>query len=333
MEQQKEKTLSGRDLHLEDFSTKKSANITSKPYGEALYAAAQTNKDILALSADLTAATETDLVRNHLPEQFVMCGIAEANMIGVAAGLARSGFIPFIHSFGVFLTRRAFDQIAMQIAYPKLNIKLAGFMPGVDSLLGVSHQAIDDIALMRVMPNMIIVEPCDPLQYRSAVDEALGYDGPVYLRLNRNCPSLPDGYRINALKIGKFDCLKSGTDAAIFASGLCVQEAIEASQNLASEGLSVAVVNAACLKPVDIDMIKEMAERTSCIVTAENHSIIGGLGSAVSEILAESGMSVSFGRVGLKDCFAEGGSRNYLFDKYGLSAHHIAQAVRALKQN
>ena len=333
MKKQKDKAISSADLHLEDFSTKKGEGVTTKPYGEALYAAAKKDKNITILCADLTAATETDIVRDYIPEQFIMCGIAEANMVGVAAGLARSGLIPFIHSFSVFLTRRSFDQIAMQIAYPNLNVKLIGFMPGIDSLLGISHQATDDIALMRALPNMTIIEPCDPSEYSSAVNAALNCDGPVYLRLNKNCPKVPARYSLSMVERGKFDLIKSGTDAAIFASGLCVQEAIEAAEKLENDGLSVAVINAASIKPLDIQMIKEMAARTHCIITAENHSIIGGLGSAVSEVLAEAGLAVRFKRIGLKDCFAEGGSRDYLFNKYELGARHIMQAVRALKRD
>jgi transketolase len=332
MKKQKGPVISNIDLHLEDFSTKKGNSVLPKPYGEALYAEAKKSKNISVLCADLTAATETDIVRDYLPDQFIMCGIAEANMIGVAAGLARSGLIPFVHSFSVFLTRRCFDQIAMQIAYPNLNVKLIGFMPGIDSLLGVSHQATDDVALMRALPNMTIIEPCDPTEYSSAVTLALNCDGPVYLRLNKNCPSVPTKYALSTVERGKFGLIKSGTDAAIFASGLCVQEAIEAAENLEHDGLSVAVVNASSIKPLDIQMIKEMAARTHCIITAENHSIIGGLGSAISEVLAETGLHVKFKRIGLNDCFAEGGSRDYLFDKYGLGARHIMQAVHALKR-
>ncbi len=323
--------ISAQELHLEDFSTKSTPAAAARPYGDALYHAARKNENILVLSADLTAATETDVIRDNLPEQFIMCGIAEANMVGVSAGLARCGFIPFIHSFSVFLTRRSFDQIAMQIAYPNLNVKLVGFMPGIDSLLGVSHQATDDIALMRSLPNMTIIEPGDSSQYSSAVAAAIDFDGPVYLRLNRNSPHVPGERDIQPVDRGRFHCLRPGTDAAVFASGLCVEQALRAAESLAGEGYNVAVINSVSFKPVDTEMIEKMAQQTGCIITAENHSIIGGLGSAVSEVLAEAGLAVNFRRIGVRDCFAEGGSRDYLFDKYGLSAQHIAQAVREMK--
>jgi transketolase len=316
-------------LHLDDFSVKQQPNQQTVPkyYGEALLAAARVDSSILALTADLTAPTETDLVRDHLPDQFVMAGIAEANMVGVGAGLARAGFIPFVHSFSVFLSRRSFDQIAMQVAYPKTNVKLVGFMPGIDSLLGVSHQAIDDIALMRALPNMTILEPANPADYEDAVAAALAHEGPVYLRLYRaTAPATPLG--VPPLQAGKARCLHKGNDAAIFATGLMVEQALHAAENLKAQSINASVIDCASIKPLDVEGILHVISQSKIIVTAENHTIIGGLGSAIAEIMASNNIARPFFRIGVQDCFAEGGSRSFLFGKYGLSAKDIATAVK-----
>lgn len=321
------------DLHLDDFSTRKTTGSqpAAKYYGEALLAAARANPAIIALSGDLTPATETDLIRDALPEQFIMAGIAEANMVGVAAGLARAGMMPFVHSFSVFLSRRSFDQIAMQVAYPRTNVKLIGFMPGIDSLLGVSHQAIDDLALMRALPNMTVIEPAGPAEYSAAVAATIAHEGPVYLRLYRSTSKIEetDGPP-PALKIGHMHEIRQGKDVAIIACGLMVERALQAAAALAAEDISAAVLNAASIKPFDRQSVIALANRFKGIITAENHTIIGGLGSAVAEVLAETGSSCTLRRVGLDDCFAEGGSRDYLFRKYGLDAEHICTAARNL---
>ena len=316
--------------HLDDFSVKEHASIKPVPkyYGEALLSAARQNSSILALSADLTAPTETDLIRDHLPKQFIMAGIAEANMVGVGAGLARTGFIPFVHSFAVFLSRRSFDQIAMQVAYPKTNVKLVGFMPGIDSLLGVSHQAIDDIALMRALPNMTVLEPAGPKDYKDAVSAALDHHGPVYLRLyraNSDVSNMPDSPPFG---IGKIRQLSVGNDAVIFATGLMVEIALQASKILENDSISVAVVDCASIKPLDVEGILSVISESKIIVTAENHSIVGGLGSAIAEVIASNNIARPFFRVGVQDCFAEGGSRDFLFQKYGLTANDIITKIK-----
>jgi len=325
-----DRPLKSDTLHLDDFSVKQQPNHQTVPkyYGEALLTAARADTSILALTADLTAPTETDLVRDHLPDQFIMAGIAEANMVGVGAGLARAGFIPFVHSFSVFLSRRSFDQIAMQIAYPKTNVKLVGFMPGIDSLLGVSHQAIDDIALMRALPNMTILEPAGPADYEDAVAAALAHEGPVYLRLYRaTAPATPlDG--VSPLQTGKIRCLRHGNDAAIFATGLMVEQALLAAEDLKAQSINASVIDCASIKPLDVESILEVISQSKIIVTAENHTVIGGLGSAIAEIMASNNIARPFFRIGVQDCFAEGGSRSFLFGKYGLSAKDIAAAIK-----
>ena len=324
------KSNQSKARHLDDFTSKqqKSESPIPKYYGEALLSAARTDSSILALSADLTAPTETDLIRDNLPEQFIMAGIAEANMVGVGAGLARAGFTPFLHSFAVFLTRRSFDQIAMQIAYPKTNVKLVGFMPGIDSLLGVSHQAIDDMALMRALPNMVVLEPASPSDYQDAVEEALAHHGPVYLRLYRANTHSSNPTDAPSWKIGKIRKLSTGSDAVIFATGLMVEIALQASEELKNHSINTTVIDCASIKPLDTDGILREILKSKVVLTAENHSIIGGLGSAISEIIATKNIARPFFRVGVQGCFAEGGRRDFLFRKYGLTASDIAKKIK-----
>ena len=313
------------DLTVSDFITRGKAPVP-RLYGEALVRAAIDDPRIVCLCADLPGSTETDLFRDRLPDRFFDAGIAEANMIGMAAGMARCGDIPFVHSFGVFVSRRCFDQIANQLAYPRLPVKIAGFLPGLTTMLGVSHQAIDDVAMLRALPNMTIIEPAGPEQLAGAVAAALAVDGPVYLRLKRpedfvaNLTSRP----IPTDEPGEL--LRDGSDGTIFASGILVDEALKASLLLAQQDRSVAVVAVTRLKPLDAGFVLRHCKPGSVIVTAENHSTIGGLGSAVAEILLEAGVSAGFARVGVKDTFAEGGSTPYLQAKYGLLAADIVAA-------
>jgi transketolase len=245
-------------------------------------------------------------------------------MVGVAGGMARAGDIPFAHSFCVFITRRVYDQVAMQAAYPKLPVKLVGFIPGLATELGVSHQAIDDIALMRALPNMAVIEPSGPEQIAAAVDAVLSYDGPVYLRLSIARAKPDETVPLAPLELGKGRLVREGSDVAILACGIMVAEALAAADLLAEQGLSATVANMASLKPLDTDLVERLAREHPVLVTAENHSVIGGLGSAVAETLALAGLAPRFAMVGVRDVFAEGGSTRYLMEKYGLSARHIA---------
>lgn len=304
--------------------------LSARSYGRALLTEAKADERIVCLGADLTQPTETYLFRDQIPERYFMLGIQEANMVGVAAGMARTGQIAFAHSFCVFITRRVYDQIAMQAAYPKLPVKLVGFIPGLATSLGVSHQAIDDVALMRALPNMAVIEPAGPEQIAAAVRATLDYDGPVYLRMviagGRPDESVP----LMPLELGKGLVLTEGADVAIAASGMMVKEALAAAALLADKGLSATVVNFATLKPFDRDMAVDLARRHRVLVTAENHSVIGGLGSAVAEALALAGVTTRFGMIGVQDTFAEGGTTSYLFERYGLSAQHIADKAMEL---
>ncbi len=299
-----------------------------RSYGDALVAAARQDPRIVCLSADLTPPTETDLFRDTFPKRYHNVGIAEANMVGLAGGMARSGEIPFVHSFCAFVTKRCFDQISMQAAYPNLPVKFVGFLPGVATNLGVSHQAIEDVALMRTVPNMMVLEPSGPAHHAAAVQLALQHPGPVYLRMKR--PEAPPQRPIiqQPLEFGKGILLRKGGDLTIIAAGLEVAEAVAAAETLSGEGIEASVVDMAAIKPLDADLVLERARATGAMVTAENHSIIGGLGSAVAETLVEAGMGLPFMRVGVMDRFCEGGTTAYLIGKYGLDGTAIAEACR-----
>lgn len=321
--------VDAESLLVKDFNARGAAAASAtKHYGEALLEAARQDPRIVCLTADLTLPTETDLFRDALPDRFLQVGIAEANMIGIAGGMARSGDIPFAHSFCVFATRRCYDQIAMQIAYPNLNAKVVGVIPGLSTLLGVSHQAIDDIALMRALPNMTVIEPSGPGQVRQAVAAIARHPGPVYLRMKRadgteqDQPSLDDSFQI-----GKARILREGKDGLLLGCGMMVPVILEAADILAASGLAVTVVDVSTIKPLDPE-IAEIAARSPIVVTAENHSVIGGLGSAVAELLMEAGVARPFARVGVQDVFAEGGTTPFLFDRYGLSAKAVVAAFQ-----
>lgn len=307
-------------------------NRTHRPiyrhYGEALVEAARRDARIVCLTADLTAPTETDLFRDEIPERFYNPGIAEANMIGLAGGMARCGDIPFVHSFCAFATKRCCDQITMQAAYPNLPVKIVGFLPGLSTILGVSHQAIEDLAIMRGMPNMMVLEPSGAEYFAAAVKLALAHEGPVYLRLKRPETAMEKPLDAKPLEMGKGIVARDGGDATIIASGLCVGEALTAADLLRQEGIAAGVIDMPSIKPIDATLILEHATKSGAVVTAENHSIIGGLGSAVSETLCDAGVGVPFCRVGVKDIFAEGGTTPFLFEKYGLDGNAIAAAAR-----
>lgn len=301
-------------------------------YGETLLALAQERHDIVCLGADLSFSTETDLFRDTLPERFFNAGIAEANLIGVAGGLARSGLQAWVHSFCVFATRRCYDQVAMQVAYPRNDVKIVGFLPGLSTILGVSHQAIDDVALMRALPNMTVIEPSGPAQVPAAVRAAAAHRGPVYLRMTRATAALPAGTPWEPLEIGTIQALQDGRDALLLASGLTVEPARQAAARLREKGLQVGVANVHTLKPFDAAFVRDAARAHRLLVTVENHSIIGGLGSAVAEVLAEAGTGARLLRLGVTDRFAEGASMAYLFERHGLDAAGIAQAVQTALQ-
>ena len=294
-----------------------------KPYGQALLALAEADPRIVCLSGDLTRQCEVDLFRDALPERFFNAGMAEANMMGVAGGLARRGHIPFVHTFGVFATRRAYDQVAMAIAYPNLPVRIVGFMPGLSSPGGPSHQAIDDVALMRALPNMTVIDVADAIETEQAVPAIVDHPGPVYLRLKRGeIPVLFD--ETHDFRLDRAQIIQPGADVALLASGMMLSVAISAATALAEHDVSAAVVNVPVLKPLDAATVRTVCAGVRAVTTVENHSIVGGLGSAVAETLAEAGLGRPLRRIGVPDTFAEGAqTAAFLFERYGLSTRAV----------
>ena len=300
--------------------------IALKPYGIALLELAKTNPNIFCLGADLTRQTETDLIRDELPDRFINVGMAEANMVGIAGGMARAGKIVFINIYGVFTTRRCYDQIAMAVAYPNLNVKIVGFMPGISSPGGPSHQAIDDIALMRALPNMTVVDLADAEEITQAVTAVAEHQGPVYLRLKRGeIPIIFD--KNHQFSLHKAHHLIEGSDGCVIASGMMVPAAISAVKTLSEVGLHLSFVNCPVIKPLDKETILSAIGTKKFVMTVENHSVIGGLGSAVAEAMAEKGLGVPLIRLGLQDTFAESGSREFLFEKYQLGVQKLIDSA------
>lgn len=304
---------------------------TRDAYGKTLVELGESDKKIIVLDADLAAATKTGMFKKAHPEKFVDCGIAEGNMMGVAAGLATAGYTVFASSFAMFAAGRAFEQVRNSIGYPHLNVKIgathAGISVGED---GASHQCCEDIGLMRTIPGMVILNPADDIEARACVLAAAEHDGPVYMRFGRL--AVPRVFDENyKFQIGKGAVLKDGTDVTIIATGLMVNEALMAAEKLADEGISARVVNMATIKPIDRDIIVDSAKKTGVIVTAEEHNIIGGLGSAVAEVVCET-VPVPVLRVGVNDVFGKSGPAVQLLHEFGLDADNIAaKAKEAIK--
>jgi len=298
-----------------------------KPYGSALVDVALRREQVVCLSGDLTRQCEVDLFAARIPDRFIDCGMAEANMMSLAGALARAGHIPFVHSFGVFATRRAFDQVVNSIAYPGLPVRIVGFMPGVSSPGGPSHQAIEDMAIMRAVPGMTVIDVADATETGQAVRRIVDVPGPVYLRLKRG--EIPVVFEADhEFSLQAAQVLARGDMVAVIACGMMVPAALAAAEALRAAGVSAAVVNAPVVKPLDTRTILEVAAGARAVVTAENHSVIGGLGSAVAETLATAGLGRPLRRVGLADTFAEGArTAPHLFRKYGLTAGDVAAAA------
>jgi transketolase len=298
-----------------------------KPYGQSLVALAKARPDIVCLTGDLTRQCEIDLFAEALPERFIHAGMAEANMMGIAGALARDGFIPFVHTFGVFATRRPLDQIINAIAFPRLKVRIMGFMPGVSSPGGPSHQAIDDVALMRALPGMTVVDVADAVEARQVAAAIVDVDGPVYVRLKRGEIPVIFGDD-HQLRLDRAQVLTRGDDVALFASGMMLASALAAAKLLENHGVSVSVVNVPVIKPLDVATIVTLAATARVVISAENHTVTGGLGSAIAEALAEAGLGCPLRRIGLRDTFAEGSRTGpYLFNKYGLSTQAVVEAA------
>lgn len=299
---------------------------TRDAYGKALVQLGEINKNIIVLDADLSKSTKTADFAKAFPERFFNMGIAEQNLIGFSAGLAAAGKVPFASTFAVFATGRAFEQIRNSVAYPKLNVKIAATHAGISvGEDGASHQAVEDLSLMRGLPNMTVLVPADAQETLQVINAAAAYNGPVYIRMGRLAvPVLyDDNYNF---EIGKANVITEGKDVAIIANGLMLAEALKATEELNSRGIEATVVNCASLKPFDEDTIIKVARLTGAVVTAEEHSIIGGLGSAVAEVLGEN-CPVPLVRVGIKDTFGESGRPEELLVKYGLTSQEIIKAV------
>lgn len=301
---------------------------TRDSYGETIARLGDENENIIVLDADLAKATKTEMFKKAHPERFIDCGIAEQNMMGVAAGLASTGKTVFASSFAMFAAGRAFEVIRNSIAYPRLNVKIgashAGISVGED---GATHQCCEDIALMRSIPGMIIINPADAVETEAAVAAAAEINGPVYMRFGRLAVPVFNDPETYKFEIGKGITLKNGTDVTIIATGLMVNEAIEAEKILSAEGISARIINMHTIKPIDKELIEKAARETGVIVTAEEHNIIGGLGSAVCETVSEL-CPVPVVRVGVEDTFGCSGPALQLLKMFGLSAENIADKAK-----
>ncbi len=283
---------------------------------------------MLVLSADLTSSTEIDLFRNAYPDRFLSMGIAEQNMLSFAAGLAREGFIPFVHTFAVFIYRRAYDQIAMSVSYPNLPVRMIGFLPGVTTPGGATHQAIEDVAIMRALPNMTVLECGDATEVETVLDVVEKINGPVYVRMLRGeIPRLFDG----PMELGKARVISEGNDITVLTSGIMTEEAMRAVQALRKRGVSIQHMHISTLKPFDDKSVMDaIAHSRHGVITMENHTIVGGLGSIIAEQMAESGIAKKLFRIGLRDTYAHGASKQYLLKKYGMDAMALIRAVEAM---
>lgn len=302
---------------------------TRDAYGEALKELGNINKDVVVLDADLSGSTKTSVFKKSFPERFFNVGIAEQNLIGTAAGLATTGKIPFASTFAMFATGRAFEIIRNSVCYPKLNVKIAathaGLTVGED---GATHQALEDLSIMRTLPNMIVLNPADAVEAKQCIFKAAEHNGPVYIRLGRSkVPVIFDeNYKF---EIGKGVELKEGNDVTIIATGVMVEKALLAHEELLKEGIKARVINMASIKPIDEEIIIKAAEETKGIVTVEEHSIIGGLGSAVSEVVVEN-YPTHVVRIGTEDTFGQSGDGDELLEKYGLNIKNIVAKAKEI---
>lgn len=302
---------------------------TRVSYGEALVELGAEHDDFVVLDADLAAATQTGRFKAAYPDRFFDAGIAECNLMGLAAGIAATGRTAFASSFAMFAAGRAYEQVRNSIGYPHLNVKIgathAGISVGED---GATHQCLEDIALMRVIPGMTVVVPSDDVEARAAVRAAYELDGPVYMRFARLASPVINDSDTYKFEMGKGIVMREGTDVTIVACGLMVSEALDAAEALASEGISAEVINMHTVKPIDADLIVKSATKTGHVVTVEEHSVIGGLGSAVADVLCEQAPTPLV-KIGVQDVFGESGPGAELLHVYGLDAAHIAETVRA----
>lgn len=302
---------------------------TRESYGNALVELGKEHEDLVVLDADLAAATKTGIFKKAFPDRHIDCGIAEANMVGIGAGLAAAGMVPFVSSFAMFAAGRAFEQVRNSVGYPHLNVKIgathAGISVGED---GATHQCNEDIALMRTIPGMVVISPADDVEAKAAVRAAYEYDGPVYLRFGRLAAPVIFDEETYKFEIGKGQVVTEGTDVTIIATGLMVGNSMEAAEMLAEKGISAKVINMATIKPLDEELVIAAAKETGKVVTVEEHSVIGGLGSAVCDVLSEKCPTPVL-KVGVNDVFGHSGPALDLIAEFGLDAKGIAEKVEA----
>lgn len=305
---------------------------TRDSYGNALVELGKEYEDLVVLDADLAAATKTGVFKKEFPDRHIDCGIAENNMVGVAAGMATCGKVPFLSTFAMFAAGRSFEQVRNSVGYPHLNVKIgathAGISVGED---GATHQCNEDIALMRTIPGMIVINPCDDVEAKAAVKAAYQHNGPVYLRFGRLAVPVIHSENYH-FEIGKGEVVKEGKDVAIIATGLCVSEALQAADMLMTKGIDAKVINIHTIKPLDKDLIIETAKEVKHLFTVEEHSVIGGLGSAVAETLCEA-CPRQLTKIGIEDVYGESGPAVELLHKYGLDAEGIMERVMKVVLN
>ena len=303
---------------------------TRQAYGEALIELVEKNDKVVVLDGDLANATQTCKVAKAHPEKFYNFGIAEANMVDAAAGMSTMGLVPFCSTFAMFAAGRAYEQIRNSVAYPHFNVKIcathAGVSVGED---GGSHQCIEDLALMRVIPGMTVICPADANETRAALDAITEFNGPVYMRLSRMATPVFEGSLAKPFSLGKANILRDGNDAVVFATGVMVSEALQAAALLSAEGIEITVVNIHTIKPIDAECVTKYAEKCGRVITAEEHSVIGGLGDAVADVLMGK-VNCKFHKIGVNDRFGQSGKAEQLMEEYGLTAAHIADAVKTI---
>lgn len=304
--------------------------MVTRPYVKNFIDWAADRPEVVVLSADLTNSCEVGDWRNTYPDRFISAGMAEQNMLGVAGGLAREGFVPFIHTFAIFIYRRAYDQLAMSVAYPNLKVRMIGFLPGIVTPGGVTHQAIDDVAILRATPNMTIVETGDATEVETVLDAIEDIDGPVYVRMLRG--EMPRLFPIDEpMVVGQSRLLSEGDEVTVLTAGITTEEAMRATGALRSAGVSITHVHVSTHKPFGDEIIESAIRGASKgVITLENHTVIGGLGSAVAEFIADRGLGQRLIRMGLDDVYSHGASRPYLMAKHGLDAGALVARIEEL---
>lgn len=302
----------------------------ANPHSKNMVEYGKKRPNVLVLSGDLTGSTEITEFKKQLPNQFVSMGMAEQNMLSWAGGLAREGFVPFLHTFAVFLYRRPYDQLSMSVAYPNLKVRLLGFLPGIMTPGGVTHQAIEDIAVLRSVPNMTILETADATEVETILDATDEINGPVYIRMLRgNLPRLfpkDEPFKVNCARK-----LSDGDDLTVISSGICTEEAMKAVQLLSEEGLKIKHLHISTLKPFTDEKVLEALRESKEVITIENHTIIGGLGTAVSDMITENGLGVKLYKLGINDQYGHGASKEYLMRKFKIDAMGLIEKIEEIK--